>query len=99
MTQENELLTVENSNFILKYEALKRLEQNKDFQTLILEGYLGEKALSSVSLLARPDIKKRNERGDVMEDLVAISNLRYYLFMVRQLGESAEYDESEMVGE
>lgn len=100
MDKGQELYEVDNSKFIEAYRALENLEKNKDFQTLIIDGYLGDKALDSVSLLARPDVKKRGERADVMEDLVAISNLRYYLFMVKRLGESAlddlqEADEEE----
>lgn len=99
MTDTNELLTTDNSKFIERFEALQRLMDNKDFKTLILEGYLESKALDSVSLLGRPDIKKRNERGDVIEDLVAISNLQYYFYMVKDLGESALYDEQNPVKE
>lgn len=93
--ETTELLTADNGKFIEQYEALQRLEQNEDFKILILDGYLKTNALDSVSLLARPDIKKRNERGDVMEDLISVSNLRYYFDMVTRLGQSALYDKIE----
>lgn len=79
-------------------EALERLEKNPDFKKIIVDGYLKEKALESVSLLAHPAIKQRGQRPDVMEDLVAISNLKYYLFMIKQLGEGAKADLLEETG-
>lgn len=89
--EENmELETVENEYYVEMGEALKRLRKNPDFQKVIEEGYLKEKALSSVSLLSVPSIKQRNERGDIMEDLVAISNLQYFLQMVEQFFEAAQ---------
>ncbi|OCR88057.1 hypothetical protein [Campylobacter fetus] len=95
--QEAKVLhTVDNTYYIDIRDALLRLEENEDFKKVILKGYLEDKALASVSLLARHDIKKRGERPDVMEDLVAISSFKEYLFMIHQLGESAQYDEDEI---
>lgn len=93
--KEKDLYEVENTKYIEAYRALKNLENNKDFQVLILDGYLKEKPLDSISLLARPDVKKRGERTDIMEDLISISNFKYYLFMVQRLGETALYDQEE----
>lgn len=67
-------------------QSLEKLESNKDFKKLILEGYLKDKALASVSLLARQDIKSNGKRPNVMEDLVAISTLQDYFEMVKVLG-------------
>jgi hypothetical protein len=63
-------------------EALKRLKENPDFKVLILEGYLEQKVLASVSLLAVPAIKSRGERPEVMEDLVSASNLQFFFMQV-----------------
>ena len=68
---------------IVMGEALERLEGNADFKTVIMNGYLEGKVLASVSLLAVPQIKAEGRRGDLMEDLVAASNLKYFLQMVR----------------
>jgi hypothetical protein len=88
---EKELMSVEvNSDYAIKMcEALKRLENNEDFKKVILNGYMSSKALDSVSLLAEPGIKKQNARADIMEDLVAISNLGYFFKMVKHFGELA----------
>lgn len=77
-------------------EALERLENNPDFKLVIIDGYLNSKALDSVSLLARPEIKKRGERADIMEDLVAISNFQYYLWMIKELGGVAKQNLTEV---
>ena len=87
-----QLEEAEAQHLIEQYNALKRLKENKDFQKVILEGYLEAKALDSVSLLAVPAIKQRGERPEVMEDLVAISNLQYYFRMLENLGSIAEDD-------
>ena len=70
-------------------EALNRLRKNQDFKTLILEGYLKQKVLDSVSLLAVPQIKKAGDRPEVLEDLVAASNLQYFFQITDQFYESA----------
>ena len=82
--EPTELETTENQYWVDQYAALERLQKNKDFEMVIMNGYLRDKVLNSVSLLAVPAIKKAGERGDIMEDLVAISNLQY------QIGGSAQ---------
>ena len=96
---KEDLETVEVQYWVDMLESLERLEKSPDFKKVMLDGYIREKALDSVSLLANPAIKKRNERGDVMEDLVAISNLQYYLRMIHTMGSNGrqdleEYEES-----
>ena len=96
---KEDLETVEVQYWVDMLESLERLEKSPDFKKVMLDGYIREKALDSVSLLANPAIKKRNERGDVIEDLVAISNLQYYLRMIHTMGSNGrqdleEYEES-----
>lgn len=80
------------------YEALLRLEKNKDFQKVILEGYLKNKALASVSMLGVDTVVKRGERSLVIEDLVAISNFNQYLLLVKAFGESALWNRANPLG-
>lgn len=84
MSENEEILSVEKEveHAIKIGKALKRLQDNDDFKTLILEGYLKEKALASVSMLSVPQIKESGKRPDIIEDLVASSNLSYFLIMV-----------------
>ena len=70
-------------------EALTRLKSNPDFQLVILDGYLKDGVLDSVSLLAVPQIKKEGRRTDVMEDLIAASNLSYFFQMTEMLYQGA----------
>ena len=59
-------------------QALERLENNPDFQKVILDGYFKDKAVNGVSMLASGYIKKNGLRADIMESLVAISQLQDY---------------------
>ena len=78
--------TVDNSYYVELLNSLKKLEKNDDFKKVILNGYLKEKVLDSVSLLANHEIKKQGYRGDVIEDLVAASNLKEYFRIIYNLG-------------
>lgn len=93
-----ELETVERIYWVEQLEALERLEKNPDFKAVILDGYLDKKALDSVSLLAVPAVKKSGERTDIMEDLVAISNLKYHFQMLYSLGSVAREDLDDELG-
>lgn len=84
MSNNEEILSVEKEteHAIKMGKALSRLNSNEDFRTLIIDGYLKDKVLASVSLLAVPQIKSQGQRPDIMEDIVAASNLSYFLQMV-----------------
>lgn len=90
-SEQEELLSIEQAtdHNIKMGEALNRLHKNEDFQTLIVEGYLKDKVQASVSLLAVPQIKQSGGRPDIMEDLVAASNLSYFFIMVENAYEAA----------
>jgi hypothetical protein len=77
-------------------KALNALRKNPDFQKVIVDGYLKEKVLASVSMLAVPTEKGRT---GVMEDLISASNLQYFFQMVDQFYEAAVdpvYTEAEL---
>lgn len=84
-----ELETISIEHAVAMGEAWKRLQRNGDFKKVIMNGYLRDKVLASVSLLAVPQVKKRGERPDVMEDLVATSNLQYYFRVIEHEYEGA----------
>lgn len=91
--ENNTVLETADTTYLVEMaQALERLESNSDFKKVILDGYLKNSALGRVELLGRPDVKKRGERPEVIEELVAISNLQYYLGMVKHLGGSAKVD-------
>lgn len=84
--KDQDLVTVENEYWVNLHNALERLEQNEDFQSVIKEGYFKDKAVNGVSLLATDYVKQSGSRGDIMEQLVAISQLEDYFAMIHNLG-------------
>ena len=80
-------------------QSLERLENNPDFQKLILEDYFKNKAINGVSMLGSDYIKKNGLRGEIMEDLVAISKLQDYFITIRSLGTAPREDDEEIVDE
>ena len=80
--EQVELMTAQFDHAIEMGEAYKRLAKNGDFKKIILNGYLKEKVLASVSLLGVPQIQAEGKRPGVMEDLVAASNLQFFLRMI-----------------
>ena len=92
INQEDVEMMVENTYWAELADALERLEKNEDFKKLILVGYLKDRALDAVSLLARDDIKRAGRRPDVMEGLVAISTLQDFFYTVKAMGGAAKQD-------
>ena len=88
--EQIELETIEQQHHLVMGEAWNRLKNNPDFKTVILDGYLNEKVLASVSLLAVPQIADQGKRPGVMEDLVAASNLQYFFRQVEAFYEGAK---------
>lgn len=80
-------------------QALERLENNPDFQKVILDGYFKDKAVNGVSMLASGYIKKNGLRPDIMESLVAISQLQDYFITVKQLGAEDDSEDEDGVEE
>ncbi len=95
---EQQLESIDVSPLVAMLESLERLEKNKDFQRVILDGYIKEKALDSVSLLGNPAIRQRGERVNVMEDLNAISALQYHLSMIHSMGNGAKAELMDLEG-
>jgi hypothetical protein len=81
-------------------QALERLEQNPDFQKVILEDYFKNKPINGVSLLATDYVKKNGLRGEIMEDLVAVSKLQDYFLNIKRLGTTLDdVEDDELVDE
>ena len=78
-------------------EALERLEKNKDFQLVILDGYMKDEVLRINSLLANPTIKTQGKRADVMEMLVAISTFGEYMNTIKAMGATAKYQQEDPI--
>lgn len=92
---EQEMLQIENQYWMDMALALERLEKNPDFKMVVLEGYFKDKAINGVSLLATDYIKQNGFRSDVMEQLIAISQLEDYFATIKSLGTAPVEDDSE----
>lgn len=90
-----ELLTVENEYWKEMWESLERLQKNDDFKRVILDGYFKDKAINGVSLLAVDGIKRQGLRAEIMEELIAISNLQDYFVTIENLGTIPEDNNEE----
>ena len=88
-----DLLTVENQYWTSMWDSLERLKSNDDFKRVILDGYFKDKAINGVSLLATDYVKRGGLRPEVMEQLVAISNLQDYFATIENLGTTPEVDD------
>lgn len=96
--QEEQLEMVENQQWISRWEALQRLEKNPDFINVISEGYIRDRSLNGVSMLANEGVKRQGQRPDVMEMLVAVSTLQDYFRMIKNLGAIAKDEMDEETG-
>ena len=74
-------------------EALERLEKNKDFQLVILNGYMKDEVLRINRLLANTTIKTKGKRADVMKMIVAISTFGEYMNTIKAMGATAKYQQ------
>jgi len=73
-----------------KMEALLRLIDNKDFKTVIDEGYFKEEAARVVILKADPEMQEAKYQDQLDKSIIAIGHLRQYLRTVMQMGRMAE---------
>ena len=97
LPQSDELMSTDNSFYRDQYQSLQRLRSNPDFINVIEKGYIEQKALDQVSLLAEPAIVEGKQRADCIEQLIAISHLQYHLKMLHVLGANAEDEYQEAI--
>ena len=90
MSEEIELETIEMEHHLEMGEAWNALKENPHFQKVIMDGYLKNKVLASVSLLAVPQISDQGRRPGVMEDLISASNLQYFFKQIEDFYEGAK---------
>ena len=67
-------------------EAIDRLSQNKDFITVILEGYLEKEAVRLVHAKADPGCTKPETQVDLIKQIDAIGCFTGYLRALRHSG-------------
>lgn len=81
-----DILLVENEYWVGLNRDLEVLQRTPEFKRVILEAYFKDRAINGVSMLSNPAVKARNERSELMEEMVAISNLQHFLMMIANLG-------------
>lgn len=70
-------------------KCLERLNSNRDFKDLILNGYLREEAIRLVSLKSDPSQQTLEKQAAIIKDIDAIGALETYMRSVRQFGDIA----------
>jgi len=85
---ENVVQEIEVSMELLKKkialaEVLNRLEQNKDFQEFILDGFCKEHALGLVSKRVSPAFQQEMNKKYIEDQLTAIGSLQLYMRFVK----------------
>ena len=70
-------------------KALERLESNRDFNTVITEGYLAKEAIRLVHLKADPQMQRPEKQVSIAAQIDAIGHLAQYFRTVGQLARMA----------
>jgi hypothetical protein len=83
---EQQIMEIENDYWVDMASSLERLNQNPDFQKVILQGYFTDKAVNGVSMLAQDSVVNSGNRPAVMEDLIGVSSLQDHFITIRNLG-------------
>ena len=78
--------TEQNDYWVDMNDALDRLEENRDFQLVIMQGYFHDLAVNQTSLLASQSTIKNGTRNQNLEKLVSISRLQDHLLLIKDLG-------------
>lgn len=71
-------------------EAMRRLMKNKDFITIIDDGYFESEAVRLVHLKSDPNMQDPDQQAFVVRAIDAIGTLRAYMSRIFQQGNSAE---------
>lgn len=83
-TQEIELNLKEAKEIAELGEALEKLEQNRAFKKVILEGYLKDEAVRLVHAKANPEIQMDERMQKAVDDaLTGIANLQGFFYKVK----------------
>lgn len=77
-------------DFVAVGAALKRLELNKDFSTVIKHGYFEKEAIRLVHLKADPAMQTPERQQSIVNQIDAIGNFSSYLSTLAFTAEQAE---------
>lgn len=78
--------------------ALERLKSNKDFRTIVMEGYFEKEAIRLVQAKANPSLQSAEMQRSILTQIDAIGNLNMYFTTIVQqaalAAKSIEQDEA-----
>jgi hypothetical protein len=65
-------------------DAMERLKGNKDFKTLVMEGYFEKEAIRLVQAKSNPSLQSPEMQKSILSQIDAIGNLNLYFSTVAQ---------------
>ena len=80
----------ENRDTLVLAEALRRLQNNRDFKLIVSTGYLQKEAVRLVGLKADPGMQGAAEQQQILRQLDSIGCFQQYLLGIHRAGEIAE---------
>ena len=87
--QKVELTIEEAHKAIDRRDMLARLQNNKDFQTLIEDGFFRDHAIRQVELKSHPSAQGEKQKFAIDSQITAIGGFRQYLVGIKGLGDQA----------
>ena len=72
------------------YDALERLKKTADFKTVFTDHLFNDEIILLHSLLAHPQMAEVSSRDRIIADLDALSNIKFTLQMINQIGQSTK---------
>lgn len=80
---------------IAQHAALERLLENKDFKTIIADGYFRNEAIRLVQTKADPDMQTPERQASIIKDIDAIGSLVNYLRALDWQHQQAEKEKAD----
>ena len=80
-------------------KALERLQANRDFKRVILDGYFKDEAVRLVQLISEPDMQSAEKQQSIHQQMVAIGQLGQYFRVIKfhaRQGEKSVYESEEL---
>lgn len=89
--EQIELSIQEAKSFVDKGKALERLRNNRDFQAVILEGYLKDEAVRLVHLKNAPNVQSESIQRSITTQIDSIGVFTQFLNTINRMAEEAQY--------
>lgn len=75
---------------VSRMKAMEKLTKNRDFKTIVLDGYFEQESIRLVHLKSDPNMQSPEAQTDILNQMNAIGTVRQYFNGVMQLGRMAE---------